>query len=134
MTLIVQSSRRQNDEDGFQVERDFISELTGRFNLGVNKVHIAHMYYGKTTRRLNTLQRIMQQIPSVTIERTESIPYIPYDMAPIADALNLASITIFNVKRDEGVVVPRVVILFNESPSSNGMNKFANHLFNHLFI
>ena len=43
-------------------------------------------------------------------------------MAPIADALHLARESIFNVRRE--YVVPRVVILFNESPSSNGMNKF----------
>ena len=121
MALIVQSSRRKNDENGFQVERDFISELTGRFNLGVDKVHVAHVYYGKTTRRLSTLQKISQQRPSVTIERTESIPYIPYEMAPIAYALSYAQSLIFNVKRDS-TTVPRVVILFNESPSSS-MNK-----------
>ena len=80
------------------------------------------MYYGKTTRRLSTLLRQSQQIPSLTIERSEAIPYIPYDMAPIADALHLARESIFNVRRE--YVVPRVVILFNESPSSNGMNKF----------
>jgi hypothetical protein len=120
LAFIVQSSRRENDEDGFQVERNFISELTGRFNLGVNKVHVAHMYYGKTTRRLSTLQKISQQRPSVTIERAESIPYIPYDMAPIADALRLAQNSIFNVKRDAMTsTVPRVVILFNENPSND---------------
>ena len=122
MALIVQSSRRKNDENGFQVERDFISELTGRFNLGVDKVHVAHMYYGKTTRRISTLQKISQQRPSIVIERAESIPYIPYEMAPIANALSYAQNLIFNVKRDS-TTVPRVVILFNESPSSS-MNRY----------
>jgi hypothetical protein len=121
LALIVQSSRRKNDEDAFQVERDFISELTGRFNLGVDKVHVAHMYYGKTTRRISTLQKISQQIPNIVIERTESIPYIPYEMAPIANALSYAQNLIFNVKRDS-TTVPKVAILFNESPSSS-LNK-----------
>jgi hypothetical protein len=116
LALIVQSSRRENDENGFQIERDFISELTGRFNLGVDKVHVALMYYGTTTRRISTLQKISQQSPTIVIERTESIPYIPYEMAPTAKALRLAQSSIFNVKRDS-TSVPRVAILFNESPS-----------------
>ena len=116
--MIVQSSLRENNEEAFQIERNFISELTGRFKLGMNKVHVAHMYYGKTTRRLSTLRKISQQIPVVTIERAESIPYIPYIMAPIADALRLARKSILNVRREPTTVVPRVIILFNESPSS----------------
>jgi hypothetical protein len=123
LALVVQSSRRENDEDGFQVERNFISEVTGRFKLGVNKVHVAHMYYGKTTRRVSSLQKISQQIPSITIERAEFIPYIPYEMAPIADALSLARSSIFDVRREATSAVPRVLILFNESPSTDGMNR-----------
>jgi hypothetical protein len=47
-------------------------------------------------------------------------------MAPIADALRLARNSIFNVKRDPMTsTVPRVIILFNESPSYDTTNSSA---------
>ena len=101
------------------MERDAISEITGRFNLGPNKVHTAHMYYGMKTRRLGSLSKKDQSLTSFSINRAQQLPYIPYEVAPIAIALAEARKSIFYLKRDSVQTLPRIAVLFNESPDTD---------------
>ena len=119
VAFLVQSSKRDNNEADFQRERNALSEIAGRFNLGYNKVHLAHLYYGKKTRRISTLSKKDQSLSTVSIKRAQQLPYIPYEFGPIPNAFAEARRFIFNNKRENSQVVPRIAVLLNESPSNN---------------
>ena len=125
VAFLVQTSKRANNEIDFQKERNALSEIAGRFNLGPNKVHVAHLYYGKKTRRVSTFSPKDQMLSSVLIRRSQSLPYIPYSLAPIGNAFADANKVIFNIRRDKELSVPRVAVLINESPSHNVAESLA---------
>ena len=122
--ILVQSSKRATEKD-FEREKNAISEMIGRLNVGLDKVHVGYLYYSHRTRRTATLTRKEQSNKKTYfIERAQKLPYIPFYTTPLGYALAQSSEQIFNSRRD--TYVPRVAVLFNEGSSTEDLSYITN--------
>lgn len=119
------------DEDNYEMIKNSIAEMLGRFNLGRDKVHVGLMYYGKRITKSTTLAKRDQFSRKLTTEKAQNIPYVPIMASPVSQALRYAHDVLFVKSRATAQVIPRVAVLLNYKSGDDGdANPSANLLKN----
>ena len=126
--LIVHSSDAA-DEQNFEMIKNSMAEMLGRFDLGRDKVHAGMMYYGRRIVKSTTVARKDQLDKKLTTDRAQSIPYVPIPSSPVSQALKYAHDVVFTKSRANSDTFPRVAVLLNYQRGSDGnANPNANLL------
>lgn len=74
------------------------------------------MYYSKRLRTILSLSKkdqVNKKRPFY-VDRVKSLPYMPFMTTPLVKTLQMSSERMF-VKRQDGSVVPRVALIFNDN-------------------
>jgi hypothetical protein len=123
LAFSIHSSKESSDE-GFDIEKNFISELIGSFNFRkLNSIYlnkIGLMYFAKNSRVLNTLNKAEQtRGKKYFVDRTQNIPFVPYNDCPLSKALSKVRDRLFESKAS--MPTPRTLILFTEGSNDEGV-------------
>jgi hypothetical protein len=114
------------------MEKNVLSEIAGRLDVGLDKVQLGLMYYSQRTKKmLGFSLREQSNKKPFFISKTQQLPYMPYLTTPLVSTLLQSNQNIFSIKRDENV--PRVAVVFNDQASDEPLSQIvqeANNLKN----
>lgn len=123
--FIIQTSKRSTESE-FDMEKNMLSEITGRLNVGLDKVQLGLMYYSQRTQKiLGFSLREQSNKKPFFLSKTQQIPYMPYLTSPLSSALSFSSSSIFSVRRESNELVPRLAVLVNDQSSGESLSSIS---------
>jgi hypothetical protein len=114
----------RSTETEFNMEKNALSEITGRLDVGLDKIQLGLMYYSQRTKKmLGFSLRDQSNKKPFFIGKTQQLPYMPYLRTPLVSAILQSNQHIFSIKRDENV--PRIAVIFNDQSSDEPLSQIA---------